>query len=423
MTERNCCSRRNFLKVGVLGAAGGLSMVDWLAVRAQAAREGRTRVASADAVVLIWFGGGPSHLDTFDPKPGAPAEIRGPFKAIPTSVPGIQLCEHLPRMAKIMDKVALIRSVSTAIADHGQGSQLMQTGYPPLPAFEVPSYGSVVSKLLGNRGGSLPPYVCLSDGLVGSGAGFLGASLNPFTPGRGDDLDGPKRITPDRAERRRAYRAAVDAGYREIEQANDYVKAVGKFYDQAFTLISSPEARDALDVKREPKSAKDAYGPMGEQLLLARRLLESGVRFVTVGLGGWDTHSDNFNTLKRQLPEVDQAIAAFLGDLDQRGLLTRTLVLMTGEFGRTPGINGNAGRDHYSKCFSMAVAGAGVRGGRVVGSSDKHGAEVRERPVGASDIAATIYERLGVDYRQSVESPEGVRTMLSRDGKPITELF
>jgi hypothetical protein len=423
MDAHVCCNRRNFLKVGVLGATGGLSLLDWLAARAHALQEGRTRPAAADAVVLIWFGGGPSHIDTFDPKPDAPAEIRGPFKAISTNVPGIQLCEHLPRLAKMTDKFALVRSVSTALADHNLGSQLMQTGYPPLPAFDVPSYGAVASKLLGSRGGSLPPYVCLSEGLIGSGAGFLGASLNPFTPGSGGDLDGPKRITPERAERRRSFRAAVDSSYREVEQANDYVKAVGKFYDQAFTLISSPEAREALDVKREPKSAKDAYGPMGEQLLLARRLLEGGVRFVTVGLGGWDTHSDNFGTLTKQLPGVDQAIAAFLADLEERGLLSKTLVLMTGEFGRTPGINGNAGRDHYSKVFSMAFAGAGVKGGRVVGSSDKHGAEVVNRPVGPADIAATIYDRLGVDYLQSVESPEGVRTMLSRGGKPIHELF
>jgi hypothetical protein len=419
----DCCSRRGFLKVGMLGAAGGLSLVEWLAVQAQAEQEGRTRNAAADSVVLIWFGGGPSHIDMFDPKPDAPAEIRGPFKAISTNVPGIRLCEHLPRMAKLADKLALIRSMSTALADHAQGSQLLQTGYPPLPAFDVPSYGSIVSKLLGNKGGNLPPYVCLSEGLIGSGAGFLGASLNPFSPGSGDSLNGPKRITPDRADRRRTFRASIDAGYREVEQANDYVKAVGKFYDQAFSLIGSPEAREALDVKREPKSSKDAYGPMGEQLVLARRLLEGGVRFVTVGLGGWDTHSDNFNTLARQLPQVDQAIAAFLADLEQRGLLSKTLVLMTGEFGRTPGINGNAGRDHYSRVFSMAVAGAGVKGGRVVGSSDKHGAEVQDRPVSASDIAATIYDRLGIDYRQSVESPEGVRTMLARDGKPVQELF
>lgn len=423
MDTPRCCDRRNFLKIGVVGATGGLSLLDWFATQARAAQEGNTRKAAADSVVLIWFGGGPSHIDTFDPKPGAPAEIRGPFKAISTNVSGIQLCEHLPRMAKIADKFSLIRSVTTPLADHGLGTQLMQTGYPPLPAFEVPSYGSIVSKLMGNRGGSLPPYVCLSEGLIGSGAGFLGASLNPFTPGGGDELNGPKKITPDRAERRRAFRADIDAGYREIEQANDYVKAVGKFYDQAFTLISSREAREALDVKREPKQSHDAYGPMGGNLLLARRLLEGGVRFVTVGLGGWDTHSDNFNTLAKQLPGVDQAIAAFLTDLEQRGLLQRTLVLMTGEFGRTPGINGNAGRDHYSKVFSMAAAGAGIQGGRVVGSSDKHGAEVASRPVGPSDIAATIYDRLGVDYRQSVESPEGVRTMLSRDGKPIHELF
>lgn len=415
---KTCCGRRDFLKVGMLGAGGGLSLLDWLALRARAG----TSAPKADAVVLVWFGGGPSHLDTFDPKPEAPAEIRGPFKAISTKVPGLQLCEHLPRMAKIMDKVALVRSVTTPLADHELGTKLMQTGYPPLPAFDVPSYGSIVGKMLGGRG-QLPPYVCLTEGLAGSGAGFLGASLNPFTPGGGDELDGPKRITPERAERRRGFRTAVDAGYREIEQANDYVKAVGKFYDQAFTLISSPEARDALDVKREPKSTKEAYGSMGENLLLARRLVEAGVRFVTVGLGGWDTHSDNFTTLRNQLPGVDQALSAFLSDLDQRGLLERTLVLMTGEFGRTPGINGNAGRDHYSRVFSMAWAGAGIQGGRVVGSSDKNAAEVQDRPVTASDIAATIYDRLGIDFKQSVESPEGVRTMLSRDGAPIHELF
>lgn len=418
----SCCGRRTFLKAGVIGATGGLSLLDWLALKARAEQDGAARPAAAEAVVLVWFGGGPSHLDTFDPKPEAPAEIRGTFKAIGTNVDGIQICEHLPRLARSMDKIALVRSVTTALADHDLGTQLMQTGYAPLPAFQVPSYGSIVGKLLGGRS-DLPPYVCLSEGLAGSGAGFLGASFNPFTPGSGDDLDGPKKITLDRAERRRAFRSAVDAGYRKIEQANDYVKAVGKFYDQAFTLISSPAAREALDVKKEPKAARDEYGPMGENLLLARRLVEGGVRFVTVGLGGWDTHSDNFTHLKNQLPGVDQALAAFLADLDRRGLLSRTLVLMTGEFGRTPGINGNAGRDHYSKVFSMALAGAGVKGGRVVGRSDKHGAEVEERPVGASDIAATLYDRLGIDWTQSVESPEGVRTALSRDGNPIHELF
>jgi hypothetical protein len=421
--DKPCCGRRNFLKVGMLGAAGGLSLLDWFALRARAAQEGAVGRAAAESVVLVWFGGGPSHLDTFDPKPDAPAEIRGPFKAIGTKADGVRICEHLPKLAGIMDKVALVRSVSTALADHEMGTRLMQTGYPPLPAFDVPSYGAIVGKLLGGRG-DLPPYVCLTEGLAGSGAGFLGASLNPYVPsGGGSDLDGPKRITPERAERRRAFRASVDAASREVEQANDYVKAVGKFYDQAFTLIGSPQARAALDVKREPKTAKDAYGPMGENLLLARRLIEAGVRFVTVGLGGWDTHSDNFAALRNQLPGVDQALSALLDDLSRRGLLDRTLVLMTGEFGRTPAINGNAGRDHYSKVFSMAWAGAGVKGGRVVGASDKHGAEVVDRPVGPADIAATIYDRLGVDYSHSVESPEGVRTALSRGGRPIQELF
>jgi hypothetical protein len=408
--------RRDFLKVG---AVGGFALADLFRLRAADAPQ-----AAADAVVLIWLGGGPSHLDTLDPKPDAPAEVRGTFKTIPTAVPGVGLSEHMPKTAKLLDKVALVRSMTTGTADHDMGSILMQTGYQPLPAFEVPSYGSVAAKLLGPRDKSqLPPYVTLPGRFVGSGAGFLGAALNPFVPGSKEDLDGPKRIDAERSERRRRFRQEADAGFKEIEHANDHVKAVGQFYDRAFDLITSPTAREALDVSKEPAAAKEVYGPLGEPLLLARRLVAAGVRFVTVGLGGWDTHRDNFNALEKQLPQVDQAYAAFVADLADRGLLKRTLVVMTGEFGRTPQINGNGGRDHYSKAFSLALAGAGVSGGAVVGKTDRHAAEVTDRPVGASDLAATIYDRLGVDYTQSVESPEGVRVALARDGKPLRELF
>ncbi len=429
--------RRDMLKVGALGIAGGISMTDLFALRAQAAAP-KASCGSSDApcesVILIWQGGGPSHIDTFDPKPEAAAEIRGTFDAIDTAAPGIQLSEHLPRIAGQMDKISLIRSITTNEAAHERGTHYMLTGFTPLPGFAVPGYGAVTAKFKGPKS-ALPPYIAIPNQLGdGGGAGFLGAALNPFSPS-GDpaspnfsvrDLDLPGGITPEAAERRRGLREVIDSNFRQYEKGSDSARATGEFFNRAYTLLSSSEARAAFDLKKEQDAVRNEYGRngFGQSLLLARRLVETGVRFVTVSIGGWDTHANGFRSLAENLlPRYDQGVAALVKDLSDRGLLHKTMVLSMGEFGRTPVVNRDAGRDHYARVFSMMMAGGGVKGGQVIGSSDARGMEVAVRPVRPEDVSATIYRQLGIDYTQSIESPEGVRITLSRGGRHVQELL
>jgi Protein of unknown function (DUF1501) len=425
--------RREFLKVGMLGVLGGLSMTDLFMLRARAGTQPSAE-SPAESVVLIWQSGGPSHIDTWDPKPDAPAEIHGTFDAIETYVPGIRICEHLPLTAKQADKLAIIRSVTTNEAAHERGTHYMLTGFTPLPGFEVPGYGAVAAKFRGGRS-ALPPYVAIPSPLAyGGEAGFLGAALNPFSPS-GDpaspnfavrDLDLPGGMSADQAERRRTLREAIDGAFRKYEKGSDRIRATGEFYNRAYTLLSSSEARAAFNLKAEPDAVRDAYGRnrFGQSCLLARRLVEAGVRFVTVSVGGWDTHYNGFRALgDNLLPQYDRTFSTFISDLHQRGLLTKTLVISMGEFGRTPVVNRDGGRDHYARVFSMAMAGGGVKGGQVIGASDARGMEVAARPVRPEDIAATIYRQLGIDYTQSIESPEGVRITLSRGGRHIGEML
>jgi len=429
--------RRDVLKAGVLGVAGGLSMTELFALRAAQAAAKQDGGASAstptESVILIWQGGGPSHIDTFDPKPDAPAEIRGTFDPIDTNVSGMQISEHLPNLAKHADKYALIRSVTTNEAAHERGTHYMLTGFTPLPGFQVPGYGAVASKFRGGRS-ALPPYVAIPGSLAyGGDAGFLGAALNPFSPS-GDpaspnfsvrDLDLPGGVSNERAEGRRTLREAIDAQFSRYEKGSDRIRATGEFYNRAYTLLSSAEARAAFDLKKETDATREAYGRtrFGQSALLARRLVETGVRFVTVSIGGWDTHYNGFRALGDQLlPMYDRTVAALIGDLHQRGLLANTMVISMGEFGRTPIVNRDGGRDHYARVFSMLMAGGGLRGGQVVGASDSRAMEVAARPVRPEDVAATIYRQLGIDYTQSIESPEGVRITLSRGGRHLAEL-
>lgn len=427
-------TRRDFVKIGALGVVGGLSMTDLFALRARAAtQEAGGGTSPAESVILIWQGGGPSHIDTWDPKPEAPAEIRGTFEPIETSVPGIQISERLPQVAKHMDKVALIRSITTNEAAHERGTHYMLTGFTPLPGFEVPGYGAVAAKFRGSRS-ALPPYVAIPNMLGdGGGAGFLGAALNPFSPS-GDpaspnftvrDLDLPNGMTVDQAERRRTLRETIDGAFSKFEKGSDRIRATGEFYNRAYTLLSSREARAAFDLKQEADAVREAYGRnrFGQSCLLARRLVEAGVRFITVSVGGWDTHYNGFRALgDNLLPMYDRTVSGLISDLHDRGLLKNTMVISMGEFGRTPVINRDGGRDHYARVFSMLIAGGGVKGGQVIGASDARGMEVAARPVRPEDLAATIYRQLGIDYTQSIESPEGVRITLSRGGRHIQEL-
>ena len=428
-------NRRDVLKVGALGVAGGLSMTDLFALRANASSRQESAAGSppAEAVVLIWQGGGPSHIDTWDPKPEAPAEIRGTFDPIDTSAPGIRISEHLPQTAKVMDRMAIIRSITTNEAAHERGTHYMLTGFTPLPGFAVPGYGAVTAKFRGSRS-ALPPYIAIPSALTyGGEAGFLGAALNPFSPS-GDpasanfsvrDLDLPPGMTLEQAGRRKTLREAVDASFKRFEAGSDRIRAAGEFYNRAYALLSSADARAAFDLKKEPDGVRDAYGRnrFGQSCLLALRLVQAGVRFVTVSVGGWDTHYNGFRALgENLLPMFDRTVGALITDLDERGLLKSTLVVIMGEFGRTPVINRDGGRDHYARVFSMAMAGGGIRGGQVVGASDPRGMEVAARPVRPEDMAATLYRQLGIDYTQSIESPEGVRITLSRGGRHLREL-
>lgn len=439
-TDRNACAeyqrfnRRQFLstgvKAGVLSALG-LGMADYFAL-AEASAAG-VDSGKATSVVLVWLGGGPSHLDTWDPKPDAPAEIRGEFGAVEGKASGVRLTEHLPLLAAQTDKLAVVRSVTTGEAAHERGTHVMMTGFAPIPGFGVPSVGAVAARFLSPRG-ALPPYIAVPGPVLYGGAGFLGAALDPFAPGgdpnspnfRVRDLDLPDGMTLERMDRRRSLREAVDTSFARLDKASDRSRAVDSFYKRAYGLLASTEARAAFDLNQEKAPVRDAYGrtQLGQSLLLARRLVEGGVRFVTVQSGGWDTHSGAFGYLRSgPLPTLDRALSAFLKDLADRGLLEKTLVVVMGEFGRTPVINRDGGRDHHARCFSMALAGGGVRGGQVVGASDARGFEPAERPVRPEDVSATIYRALGIDYTESLTSPEGVRITLSRGGRHLQEVI
>lgn len=438
--------RRDLLKAGVLGLFG-LGLRDFLHLRTvlaqadrreqeAAAEEGREAApavvgrGTADAAILIWLAGGLSHLDSWDPKPDAPQEVRGTFDTIPTAIAGERFAQHLKHCAQIAGDLCVIRSMTSNEAAHERGTHYLMTGYPPLPGFAVPSYGAVTARMLPRRS-ALPPYVAVPSPIEYGGAGFLGAALDPFSPGgdpgnpnfRVQDLQPEGGLTIERVDRRRGLRAAVDAAFARHEAASDRARAVDEFYESAYALISSSEARAAFDLSKEPDAIRDSYGrnSLGQSCLMARRLVQAGVRFVTVQNGGWDTHNNGFQALAAKLPQLDQALAALITDLKQQGLLQRTVVLAMGEFGRTPRVNPQGGRDHYPQCFSVVAAGGGFRGGAIIGRTDGAGANVEDRPVKPEDLSATLYQCLGIDYNASLQSPEGIRIVLSRGGVPVRE--
>ncbi len=438
--------RRDMIKVGTLGLFGfGLSdlfrakkvLAQADAAETEAAERERREPANphlkegtADAVILIWLAGGPSHLDMWDPKPDAPDAVRGEFGAIDTKVGGVRFSEHLKRSAEVAGDLCVIRSMTSNLGAHEQGTHYLMTGFPPLPGFGVPSFGSVVAKMMPRRS-ALPPYIAVPSPVEYGGAGFLGAALDPFAPG-GDpgnpnfavqDLAPAGGLTMERVERRRGLREAVDRTFAQHEASSDRARTVDEFYSAAYDLIASTEARAAFDLKQEADPLRQSYGMngFGQSCLMARRLVEAGVRFVTVQNGGWDTHNNGFRALAGKLPQFDQGFAALVADLKQRGMLDRTLVIAMGEFGRTPNVNPQGGRDHYPACFSIACAGGGMKPGTVVGASDGRGAAVVDRPVKPEDLSATIYDCLGIDYLAELESPEGIRIVLSRGGQPVSE--
>ncbi len=427
-----CCdgvSRRSFLKVGFLGLAG-LTLADHLRLKAEG------KATKDTAVILLWLGGGPSHLDMYDLKPEAPVEFRGEFKSIPTNVAGIRIGEHLPRQAKHMDKMAVVRSVTHTNAGHGMGTHWMLTGY--VPTIEIndnlnPSCGSVVAKMRGANAPRLPAYVCLPSPPPSANAAYLGASYNPFNPG--SDPNSPNfevrdlRLTPrvnlDRFKDRKQLLRGLDNLRRDVD-IQGAAAGLDKFYRDAFEIVTSADCRRAFDIHREDPRLRDRYGrnSWGQSALLARRLVEAGVTYVTINMGGWDTHANNFQALKtNNLPKYDQALAALLQDLSDRGLTRRVLVISYGEFGRTPRINPQAGRDHWPGAMSVVFAGGGLKMGQVIGSTDPKAEYPKTRAAGPQDVLATMYHVLGIDYRHEFRDAAQRPIAILNEGNPIEELI
>jgi hypothetical protein len=420
--------RRGFIRIGSIAAFGTLNWGDVLRLRASSPGAGKTDLS----VIHLWLAGGLSHLDTFDMKLEADRKYRSVFKAIPTSVDGLQISEHLPRTAKLMNKVTLIRSMTHKQSAHGAAQTLMLSGHDALPTLLVPSLGSVVSRELGPRN-ELPPYVVVPQPRGNNArAGFLGPKYNPFSAGEVNvpryavrDMDLPTGVDWSRMEGRHSLLNLVDSNIRKWD-TTDTFETLDSYYQAAFELMKSPRAKKAFDIAQEPDELRNQYGrtAMGQGCLLARRLVESGVRFVSVGKGdnAWDHHGNIFPSYANEfMPELDQAFSALLTDLETRGMLASTLVILTGEFGRTAEINVNNGRDHWPNCFSLVLAGGGVPGGQVVGASDKDGMYVHDRPVEVPDLMATIFRKLGIDLHKEYISNIG-RPMRITDGNPLAFL-
>jgi hypothetical protein len=428
-------SRRTFLRIGGLSALG-LSLPDFFHLQQAAAAAEPKLDRKAVNCILLWMQGGPSHHDTFDPKPEAPAEIRGEFGTIPTTLPGVRIVEHLPLLARQTDKFSIIRGHDPKNGSHGTADHLMMSGHKFNPALPFPCYGSVIAKERGYRNGMLP-FVQLGRNIDrrfnGGIGGFLGDEFNPFEVPDDPNQPGFKvrdlsvaAAQQERLERRYAMLAEVDRYQKHAEGPSLTVKARDAFYEKAHGLITSPIAKRAFDLSAEPDRTREAYGrtTFGQSCLLARRLIEAGVHFVTVTDGGWDTHQDNFKSLKtRKLPVLDRGYAALLEDLHTRGLLESTLVVWFGDFGREPKINPSAGRDHWASAGVACMGGGGIKTGEVVGSTNALGAFVTDNPVTPQDLAATIYHALGVPLHTWYRTPEGRPVELVPEGKPVRQLI
>ncbi len=427
--------RRDFLRVGTAGLFG----IPLAPALARAAEQG---TAGKDmALIYLFLRGGMSTIDTFDLKPDAPAEFRGEFRPVATCVPGIQICEHLPRVAREMDKFSLVRSFGHGNSDHGPADHYMLTGYRAGPGFtptitpnnQRPSHGAIIARKLGPRG-SVPAFVCLPQMHPSCGAAYLGPACAPFAieadPAALDfsvpDILPPLTFDAARLDRRRHLLAQVDRFQKTMEsQANASAQSVNLFQRKAFELMVSPEAKRAFDLNSEPAAMRDAYGrhTLGQSCLMARRLVEAGVRCVTIQHTNWDTHDNCFSVLKNELlPALDSGLSTLFADLAQRGLLGRTLVVVSGEFGRTPRINKNAGRDHWGPGFTVALGGGTLRGGVAVGASDARAEKAADNPYGPEDLAATIYRQLGINPDEEFFTPEGRPVKIVNQGRVIREL-
>jgi hypothetical protein len=423
--------RRDLLRVGVLGGLG-LTLPDWFAKKQAHANDGH--FAKDINCIVIWTRGGTSHHDTFDPKPEAPASVRGSFGIIPTAVPGVRFTEILPRMARELGRYAVLRSWNPKNAGHGVADQYVLSGREFNPALIYPCFGSIVSQQKGFKT-RMPPFVQLGDQVDrtngGGTAGYLGLAYNPFEihadPNAGQfrvqDITPPTGIDARRINRRRGMLRTIDTIQRQADGRVAAFEALDQHYQAALNLITAPETKRAFEINREDPRLRDRYGRnrFGQSCLLARRLIEAGVRFVTVSDGGWDTHADNFNSLKNHLvPRVDQGLPELFIDLQDRGLLNTTLVVWMTDFGRTPKINSAGGRDHWASAGFVVMAGAGTPGGAILGRTDEEGGRATHNEYFTEDVAATIYTKLGIPLDLTTHTPDG-RPIRLNEGRPIRE--
>lgn len=424
--------RRDFLQVGAM-AGLGLTLPHLL--KLQAAQLAMPEVATykpiASSIIHIYLPGGMAQHESWDPKPFAAPDYRGPFNPI-KGVTGEYVGEKFANISKILDKISIIRSVTHGEAAHERGTHNMFTGYRPSPAIKFPSFGTIISHEQGSRN-NLPPYVAIPGVFApDQGSGYMSSAFGPFALGSDPadkgftvrDLASPKDIDEKRFERRRSLLSAVDEHFRSNEKS-DGLTAMDSFYSAAYNLISSSQAREAFNLNAESNKLRDEYGrnAAGQRFLLARRLVEAGTRMVSVNYGSWDHHSNIKGSFESQAPQFDVAFARLIKDLDERGMLDTTLVLVSSEFGRTPKINSTNGRDHYPRVFSVAMAGGGVKKGFIYGKSDALGAEPDENPVGPEDLAKTMYRLLGINAEKRIIL-EGVRPIdIVNGGRIINELI
>jgi uncharacterized protein (DUF1501 family) len=435
-------NRRDFLHVGaatMLGfglsgllrrtAAGSTYLPSWPAAGG--------RVPPAENLIMIWLAGGPATIDMWDMKPDAPAGIRGEFSPVHSSADGVQICEHMPQLARVMHHACLVRSVHHTLAAHEPGTQLLLTGNLPGPAIEFPALGSIASKLMPPIAG-VPSFITLGDDLQISG-GYLGAAYAPYPVANSaqPNYGGPQPATQtnavglpdgfsvDSLARRAALLRSFDQTFALIDHS-PMVDQLGKFQQQALDILRSNRTRAALDLSKEPEATLERYGrgPFGLRVLAARRLVEAGVRCVTVGMSGWDTHNNNFAQLRNNLlPQLDKALSALVIDLDQRGMLETTIIYCTGEFGRTPHINGGAGRDHWARAMSVFLAGGALRRGFVYGATDAQGFEPAENACSPMDVSASVLHSLGIRHDDMLETQSGRPMPIVGNGAPIASLF
>ncbi|HEV3117815.1 MAG TPA: DUF1501 domain-containing protein [Gemmataceae bacterium] len=424
-------TRRAFLHVGFVGGLG-LTLEQFFRLQARADTKPAGKEPPAKSIIHIFLPGGMAHQDSFDPKPYSPIEYRGEIGTVQTKVDGVLLSEFLKDTAQVTDKITICRSMTHGEAAHERGTHNMFTGYRPSPALVFPSMGSVVSHEFGPRH-NLPPYICIpSQPTTYAGSGYLSSAYAPFSLGSDpanpgftvQDLSLPGGVDDKRFSKRRTMLDAVNEHFSKKEKA-DGLEAMDTFYQRAYSLISSQKAREAFNINAEPANIRDEYGrnAAGQRMLLARRLVAAGVRFVSLTYGGWDMHVNVKASMAGQLPEFDKAFATLIRDLDRTGLLNSTLVMVSSEFGRTPKVNGTAGRDHWPKVFSVVLAGGGIKRGFVYGTSDATASEPENDPLTVEDMAMTVYRQIGIDGAKKLIAPGDRPIDIVREGSIRKELI